>query len=111
MKTLKLVLIALAISAGSLLQAAPKDSPETLEVAFNKEIQQLLKNIEITVEKDVVAYLIVRFNCKNEMEVLYVGSRNIEAGRKIKKCLNNKEIKTVLDPSIKTYKLPIILKA
>lgn len=111
MKTLKVVLFALAISAGSLLHAAPKDLLETSEVAFNKEIQQLLKNVEITVEKDVVAYLIVRFNCKNEMEVLYVGSKNVEAGKKIKKCLNNKEIKTVLDPSIKTYKLPVRLKA
>jgi len=110
MKTLKLVLFALALNAGTLLHAAPKKSTET-SVAFNKEIQQLLKNIDIEVKEDVTAYLIVRFNCKNEMEVLYVGSKNVEAGEKIKKCLNNKQIKTVLDSSEESYKLPIRLKA
>ncbi len=110
MKTLKFVLCALAISAGTLLHAAPEKSTET-SVAFNKEIQQLLKNIDLKVSEDVEAYLIVRFNCKNEMEVLYVGSKNAEAREKIKKCLNNKEIKTVLDPSVENYKLPIRFKA
>ena len=110
MKTLKLVLFALTISAGSLLHAAPENSPAT-EDAFKKEIQQLLKNMEIKVEEDVVANLVISFNEANEMQVLYVGIEHTKAGKLIKKHLNQKKIKTILDPSIKKYKLPIRLKS
>ncbi|MBZ9730321.1 hypothetical protein LB467_11550 [Salegentibacter sp. JZCK2] len=110
MKTLKLVLFALAISAGSLLHAAPENSPETTN-AFNKEIQQLLKNMDIEIEEDVVANILIRFNEENEMQVLYVGTVNAKAGKLIKKHLNHKRIKTILDPSIEKYKLPIRLKS
>ena len=72
MKTLKLVLFALAFSAGSLVHATPGNSPETSD-SFNKEIQNLLKNIELDIEEEVVANLVVSFNEKNEMQVLYVG--------------------------------------
>lgn len=109
MKTLKSVLIALAISTGSLLYAAPGNSAETAE-AFQKEIQQLLKNMEIQVSEDVVANLVISFNEENEIQVLYVGTRHTEAGKLIKKCLNQKKIKTILDPSIEKYKLPIRIK-
>jgi hypothetical protein len=110
MKTLKLVLFAIAISAGSLLHAAPENSPETKD-AFNEEIQHLLKKIDIKIEEDVVAYVLLSFNEENEMQVLYVGTKNTEAGKLIKKRLNNKKIKTVLDPSIEKYKLPIRIKS
>ncbi|SFF72207.1 hypothetical protein SAMN04488033_106101 [Salegentibacter agarivorans] len=109
MKTLKLVLFALAFSAGSLVHATPGNSPETSD-SFKKEIQNLLKNIELDIEEEVVANLVVSFNEKNEMQVLYVGTEHIPAGKLIKKHLNHKKIKTVLDPSIKKYKLPIRLK-
>ena len=84
MKTLKVVLFALAISAGSLLHAAPTDLPETSEVAFNKEIQQLLKNVEITVEKDVVAYLIVRFNCRMKWKCFTLGQKMWKPEKRLK---------------------------
>ncbi|PRX49625.1 hypothetical protein [Salegentibacter salegens] len=109
MKTLKLVLCALALSAGSLLHAAPGNSPEISD-SFKKEIQDLLKNIEIEIEEEVVANLVVSFNEDNEMQVLYVGTEHTLAGKLIKKHLNNKKIKTVLDSSVKKYKLPIRLK-
>lgn len=110
MKTLKLVLFALVITAGSLLHAAPENSPETTD-AFKTEIQELLKNMEIKIEEDVVANLVISFNENNEIKVLYVGTEHTEAGKMIKKHLNNKKIKTVLDPSIKKYKLPVRLKS
>ncbi|PKD20203.1 hypothetical protein APR41_14570 [Salegentibacter salinarum] len=109
MKILKLVVFALAISAGSLLHAAPGNSPET-SASFKKEIHDLLKNIELDIEEEVVANLVVSFNENNEMQVLYVGTTHTPAGKLIKQHLNHKKIKTVLDPSIKKYKLPIRLK-
>ncbi|TDN82768.1 hypothetical protein DET49_12332 [Salegentibacter sp. 24] len=110
MKNLKLALFALAINLVGLLHAAPGNSPDT-RAAFNEEIQHLLKNMAISIEEDVVANLVVSFNQENEIQVLYVGTENTKAGKLIKKHLNHKKISTVLDPSIKKYKLPIRLKS
>lgn len=105
MKKLQLFLLALLVSAGSILNA--KNSPEE---SFTAEVYELLENLPIEIEEELRVNLVITFNDQNEIVVLSVDNDDPYLKSIIKERLNYKKVNSVLDTSIHEYKLPVRIK-
>lgn len=108
MKDLRVFILALAVGLFSLTPVQAFSSNPDL---FKEEINKLLQGMEIEIEEDIVAHVFITFNKKNEIVVLSVETESDFIGELIKSRLNYKKLNSVLDTSVKEYKLPIRLKA
>lgn len=106
MKKLQLFLLALLVSAGSILNA--KNPPEE---SFTTEVYELLENLPIEIEEELMVNLVITFNDQNEIVVLSVDGNDPYLKSIIKKRLNYKKVNSVLDASIHEYRLPVRIKA
>lgn len=107
MKKLQLFLLAMAISAGSVLNA----TTPPVEEPFTAEVYELLEDLPIEIEEDLMVNLVITFNDQNKIIVLSVDCEDPYVKSIFQKRLNYKKVNSVLDPSIQEYKLPVRIKA
>lgn len=106
MKTIKTVLLIVAITFSSVLSANtnPNDAEPT---TMNKVIGKLLQAPNFKVDQDVIALVTLTINQDNEIVVLHVDSKSATLRSFIKGRLNYKEITTDLVSKSKTYVVPV----
>jgi len=109
MKTLKSVVLALVLLAGTTLSAAtePTDAKTNKEQAI-VEIAQLLKNPRFELEEDTRASVILMVNSKDELVVLSVDTENDQVESYVKSRLNYKKLVHTLEKG-KEYRLPVVI--
>ena len=108
MKNFRVVILAFVMGVVALTPTrAFSSNPDS----FKEEINKLLQGMEIEIEEDIVADVFITFNKNNEIVVLSVETESDFIGELIKSRLNYKKLNSVLDTSVKEYKLPIRLKA
>ena len=108
MKTIKMLLLVVAITFSSVLSAstAPKNA-ETL--AITTDVAKRLENPSFILEKEALANVTVTVNKNNELVVLSVDSDNQEIVDYIKGRLNYSKISVELYDKSKTYIVPVRL--
>ena len=109
MKTIKMLLLVVAITFSSVLSAstAPRNA-ETL--AITSDVLKRLKNPQFILEQDTKANVTLTVNKNNEIVVLSVDSDNEEIVNYIKSRLNYSKISVELYDKSKTYIVPVTLK-
>jgi hypothetical protein len=119
MRTLKTLLLAIAITTSSVLSAAtdknPKSTTPTKELKASnpmaKEVMHHLKKPRFTLEEDVLVYVKFALNDENEIVVLSVDSEDWEIDNYIKKRLNYKKIKAESKSGLKKFIIPVRINA
>ena len=106
MRTIKSLLLVVAIAFSSALYASETPTKETT-AAISQEIGDLLKNPQFTVEKDVLATVKVMFNDNNEMVVLSVNCEQKGVCSYIKSKLNYKELSIDVNNKNRYYIVPV----
>lgn len=106
MRTIKTLLLVVAIAFSSALYASDTPTKETTS-AISQEIGELLKNPQFTVEKDVLATVKVIFNDNNELVVLSVNCEEKEVCNFIKSKLNYKELPIDVNNKNRYYIVPV----
>lgn len=106
MKTIKTLLLVVAIAFSSVLSASNKPTKETAN-EISHEIGELLKNPNFTVENDVFANVKVLFNQNNEIVVLSVDSEIKGLDSYIKSRLNYKELSKDVNNKNRYYIVPV----
>ena len=108
MKTIKMLLLVVAITFSSVLSAstAPRNA-ETL--AITSDVLKRLKNPQFILEQDTRANVTLTVNKNNEIVVLSVDSENKEIVEYIKSRLNYSKISVELYDKSKTYIVPVRL--
>ena len=106
MRTIKTLLLVVAIAFSSVLSASNKPTKDTSN-AISQEIGKLLKNPNFTVEDDVFANVKVLFNEDNEIVVLSVDSETKGIDGYIKSRLNYKELSKDVNNKNRYYIVPV----
>jgi hypothetical protein len=111
MKTVKILMLAIAFTFTGLVSANNDPNPTVAEVtnSISSEIGKLLKNPKFLVDKDITAQVKVVINEDNELVVLSVVSENEELEGYIKGRLNYQELSVKLETGQKTYVVPVRL--
>jgi len=109
-KTIKTILLVVAIAFSSALYAKDKPTKDTSS-SISEEIGQLLKNPNFTVENDVFANVKVLFNSDNEIVVLSVDSETKGIDGYIKSRLNYKELSKDVNNKNRYYIVPVRITA
>ena len=106
MRTIKTLLLAVAITFSSVLSASttPSKSESTI---ITKEIGKLLKSPKFQIEKDLLATVRLIFNKNNEMVILSVDSENEQLVHYIKGRLNYKSLSVDVVNKNETFIVPI----
>ncbi len=106
MRTLKTLLLVVAITFSSVVSANTETTPKETK-AITKEISKLLKSPKIDLTKEVLVYVKITMNDQNEMVVLSTDSKNKEVIRYIKKRLNYNKLSVKLKEEDKTFIVPV----
>ena len=106
MKTIKTLLLVVAIAFSSALYANDKSTKDTSN-AISQEIGQLLKNPGFVVEDDILVNVKVFFNDDNEIVVLTVNSESEGIDSYIKSRLNYKELSNKVNNKNRYYIVPV----
>ncbi len=107
MKTLKMLVLVVAITFSSVLTAST-DSNETADPAsINETVGELLKNPDFQLNKEVNAIVAVFINQNDEMVVLSVDTDNKSVENYIKRRLNYQKLSKDAIGYSKSFKIPI----
>jgi hypothetical protein len=106
MKTIKTLLLVVAIAFSSALYANDKPTKDTSN-AISQEIGQLLQNPGFVVEDDILVNVKVFFNDDNEIVVLTVNSESEGIDSYIKSRLNYKELSNKVNNKNRYYIVPV----
>ena len=108
MKTIKMLLLVVAITFSSVLSAstAPKNAETN---AIVTDVYERLENPSIILEKETLANVTITVNKNNELVVLSVDSENQDIVEFIKSRLNYSKISVELYDKSKTYIVPVRL--
>jgi hypothetical protein len=106
MKTIKMFLMALAITVSSVVSATT-ESIEKDPTSLKEKITKLLKNPSFIVEEDVQANVTLMFNKNCELVVLAVDSESELAESFIKNRLNYKKLDVDVQSLNKTFVVPV----
>lgn len=109
-KTIKALLLVVAIAFSSALYASDKPTKDTSS-SISEEIGQLLKNPNFTVEEDILANVKVFFNEDNEIVVLTVNSESEYIDSYIKSRLNYKKMSNGVNNKNRYYIVPVRITA
>lgn len=109
MKTIKSLLLVVAITFSSVLFANTNPNSETKK-AISMELTELLKNPQIELKDDLVANVKIMLNDNNEIVVLSVENTNVEVKNYIKSRLNYKKLKHT-DSKNRLYIVPLRINA
>jgi len=113
MKTLKSMLLVVAITLGSVLstnateELKVESNSTTESKAITSEIVNLLQKPNFTIEDDVQAYVRLVLNENNEMVVLFVNSENEMINNFIKNRLNYKKVSENVINKDQEYIVPV----
>jgi hypothetical protein len=110
MKQLKTLLLAVLITASSVLSASNEDKKAD-SVVITEEIGKLLKDPSFLVDKDIVADVTLTLNKNNEIVVLSVDSNELYVESFIKSRLNYKELPATFTSKERTFKVPVRVTA
>lgn len=110
MKQLKTLLLAVLITASSVLSASNEDKKAD-SVVITEEIGKLLKDPSFLVDKDIVADVTLILNKNNEIVVLSVDSNELYVENFIKSRLNYKELPATFTSKERTFKVPVRVTA
>lgn len=110
MRTIKTLLLVVAIAFSGVLYASDKPSKETSS-AISQEIGKFLKNPNFTVEEDQFATVKVMFNEHNEIVVLDVDSNEKLVEDYIKARLNYKALSDDVSNKNRYYIVPVRITA
>lgn len=110
MKQLKTLLLAVLITASSVLSASNEDKKAD-SVVITEEIGKLLKDPSFLVDKDIVADVTLILNKNNELVVLSVDSNELYVENFIKSRLNYKELPATFTSKERTFKVPVRVTA
>jgi hypothetical protein len=110
MKQLKTLLLAVLITASSVLSASNEDKKAD-SVVITEEIGKLLKDPSFLVDKDIVADVTLILNKNNEIVVLSVDSNELYVENFIKSRLNYKELPATFISKERTFKVPVRVTA
>lgn len=110
MKQLKTLLLAVLITASSVLSASNEDKKAD-SVVITEEIGKLLKDPSFLVDKDIVADVTLTLNKNNEIVVLSVDSNELYVENFIKSRLNYKELPATFTSKERTFKVPVRVTA
>ncbi len=105
-KTIKTLLLVLAITFGSLVSANTL-SIEKDPTSLKDKITKLLKNPNFNLEEEVNATVTLMFNKNGELVVLAVDSDNEAAESYIKDRLNYKKLDVNVESLNKTFVMPV----
>ena len=106
-KTLKMLVLAVAITFGTVLSASTNPTEDTNPVSLTKTVGELLRNPEFRLSHDVSALVCVLINDKDEIVVLSVETNNKAVENYIKNRLNYKKIPDGMVSPLKTLKIPV----
>ena len=110
MKTIKTLLLVVAIAFSSALYANDKPTKDTSN-SISVEIGQLLQNPGFVVEDDILVNVKVFFNDDNEIVVLTVNSESEGIDSYIKSRLNYKELSNKVNNKNRYYIVPVRITA
>ncbi|MFZ0488706.1 MAG: hypothetical protein WBV11_04810 [Salegentibacter sp.] len=105
MKTLQLVFVGLALCATSLCRAV--NAPD---FTFTQEVYKYLNNLPVEVKEEVKVNVVFTMNEHNEIEIKSVETEDPYLRKVITRRLEHRKMYSFLDPSIKEYTLPIVIK-
>ena len=105
MKTMKSIVLALAIITGSVVSAANVPTEPTNEPA-ERQISTMLENPKFKVENEISAYVTFTLNAENEIVVLSVKTENEQVERFVKSRLNYNKLSANLEQG-KAYGVPV----
>jgi len=111
MKTIKTLLLVVAITFSSVLSASNKPTSTDKSSAISEEIGKLLKDPGFTVDNDVFANVKVFFNEDNEIVVLNVESKDKGVDGFIKSRLNYKSLSKEVNNKNRYYIVPVRITA
>jgi len=106
MKTIKILLLVVAVAFTSVLSASNNPKSEK-SISISKEIGKLLKNPDFIVENDVLATVKVLFNDNNEIVVLSVDCEKKGICSYIKSRLNYKQLSKDVNNKKRYYVVPV----
>lgn len=110
MKQLKTLLLAVLITASSVLSASNEDKKPDSGV-ITVAIGKLLKDPSFLVDKDIVVDVTLTLNKNNEIVVLSVDSNELYVENFIKSRLNYKELPATFTSKERTFKVPVRVTA
>ena len=110
MKTLKMLVLVVAITFSSAMSASTNSSIENAEPeTLTGTISQLLKNPKVQFNKDMTAMVEVTINQDNELVVLSVDTQNKVFESFIKNRLNYKKVSKEAIGKQKHFKIPVTI--
>ncbi len=110
MRTIKILLLVVAVAFSGVLYASDKPTKDTSS-AISQEIGELLKDPNFTVVEDQFATVKVMFNDHNEIVVLDVDSKEKGVESYIKSRLNYKELANNVNNKNRYYIVPVRITA
>lgn len=109
MKTIKTLLLVVAITFSSVLSAST-DPTATETKTVTAEIGKLLKSPKFSLNEEVLTYVEIVLNNQNEMIVLSVDTDNYEIAHYIKNRLNYVQLSTKVKEGMETFIIPVRIK-
>ncbi|WP_115462505.1 hypothetical protein [Winogradskyella aurantiaca] len=113
MKTLKVLLLAVAFTFSGALSASTEPVKKTAEKSneISKTVSKLLENPSFQIDDELNAMIILTVNQENEIVVLSVDSDHETLESYIKNRLNYEKLDTDFSGKQKTYKVPVKVKS
>lgn len=107
MKTLKILLLAVAFTFSSVLTASTEPTIADPNTTISSEVEKLLKNPSFSVDHDITAEVKLVINDDNELVVLSVDSETTQLESYIKSRLNYNKLSVKLNTGQKTFLVPV----
>ncbi|EDP71944.1 hypothetical protein FBALC1_12622 [Flavobacteriales bacterium ALC-1] len=105
MKTLKMLVLVVAIAFSSVISANTNPIKSAEPTSISKTVEKLLENPDFQLEKDVEAIVNIFVNENDEMVVLSVDTDNKIVESYIKSRLNYKKVSK--ETTSKSFKVPV----
>jgi len=109
MKTLKMLVLIVAITFSSAISASTNSIENAEPGTITATISELLKNPKVQFDKDMSAMVEVTINKNNELVVLSVGTQDKAFESFIKNRLNYKKVSKEVIGNQKNFKIPVTI--
>jgi hypothetical protein len=110
MRTLKMLVLVVAITFSSVLSASTDPNEKVEPASITETVGELLKNPEFQLNKEVSAMVTVFINENDEMVVLSVDTDSKKVDYYIKGRLNYKKLSKEAIGSKTSFKIPVKIK-
>ncbi|WP_299123995.1 hypothetical protein [uncultured Winogradskyella sp.] len=107
MKTLKMLVLVVAITFSSVLSASTNPIKNDEPTSISKTVGELLKNPDFQLNQEVDAVVDIFINDDNEIVVLSVETDNTRVEKYIKSRLNYKKVSNETLGYKKSFKVPV----